>query len=114
LLNTGGIGEIREADEGGNRIVKQAVLRVEIPEMASIIRGICRGSIEWENEPYFGTMIPKKVDGLDMTKFDLHKFYSQEQIDDYVSKLKEERIKWLERFSGLNAAIKAAVEQRTM
>jgi len=38
-LNTGGVGERREEGKNGNKILKQAVLRVEIPEMAAIIRG---------------------------------------------------------------------------
>lgn len=77
LINTGGVGEIREETEEGIRVDKQKVTRVEIPEMAAIIRGIARGNIEWEPEPYFGVQVPKKVEGVDMTKFDLAKFYSQ-------------------------------------
>ncbi|MBU2617241.1 MAG: hypothetical protein KKI07_00995 [Euryarchaeota archaeon] len=52
-------------------MVKQKVTREEIPEMSVIIRGIARGNIEWEDEPYFGVRVPKKVEGVDMTKFDL-------------------------------------------
>jgi len=40
-----------------------------------------------------------------MTKFDLSKFYSQEQINFYVDKLKRERREWLKRFEDLNPAI---------
>jgi len=104
LLNTGGVGERRE-EEGGNKVLKQAVLRVEIPEMAAIIRGITRNAIEWEPDPYFGTFVPRKVNGVQMKKFDLSNFYSQDQIDAYVKKLKEERVKWLNGFEGLNPAI---------
>ncbi|GAH60980.1 unnamed protein product [marine sediment metagenome] len=48
LLNTGGVGEIIDKAADGTKVVKQKVLRVEIPEMASIIRGIARDTIEWE------------------------------------------------------------------
>ena len=103
LLNTGGVGENRKEDKN-NEILRQAV-RVEIPEMAAIIRGIVRGSIEWEHNPYFGSLVPKTVNRVQMTKFDLSEFYSQEKINAYVNKLKEERLKWLKRFEGLNPTI---------
>ena len=40
---------------------KQKALRVAIPEMAAIIRGIVRGTVEWRREPGFGTEVPTKV-----------------------------------------------------
>jgi len=104
LLNTGGVGEVRKKDNDGNKIVRQA-LRVEIPEMAAVIRGIVKDSIEWKHEPSFGTLVPKEVNGVQMSKFDLSEFYSQEQINAYVNKLKEERLEWLKRFENLNPAI---------
>jgi len=104
LLNTGGIGEIRKERDGSNKILKQAV-RVEIPEMAAIIRGIVRNSVSWKRDPYFDTLVLKKVNGVQMTKFDLSKFYSQEQINFYVDKLKRERREWFKRFEDLNPAI---------
>jgi len=109
LFNTGGAGEIRKVDNCGNKILRQAV-RVGIPEMAAIIRGIVRDSIEWKRDPYFGTLVPVKVNGVQMTKFDLSRFYSQEQINAYVSKLKEERLEWLKRFKSLDKAILNAVK----
>jgi phosphoenolpyruvate carboxykinase (ATP) len=108
LLNTGGIGEVREGGEG-NRILKQAT-RVEIPEMAAIIRGIVKNSVEWKRDPYFGTWVPRKVNGVQMTNFDQSKFYSQEQINAYVDKLKRERVEWLERFKNLDSAILSAAK----
>ncbi len=110
LLNTGGVGEILEKNEDGINVIKQKVLRVQIPEMAAIIRGIVRGTIDWKSEPYFGTMIPKTVEGVDMSKFELSKFYTGEQINFYVSKLKKERVEWLEKFKGLNPVIVNAVK----
>lgn len=73
--------------------------------MAAIIRGIVRNSVSWERDPYFDTLVPKKVNGVQMTKFDLSKFYFQEQINFYVDKLKRERREWLKRFEDLNPAI---------
>jgi phosphoenolpyruvate carboxykinase (ATP) len=104
LLNTGGVGEIRENGTDDNKILKKA-LRVEIPEMAAIIRGIVRNSVGWTRNPYFDTLMPININGLQMCKFDLSKFYTQEQIDTYVNKLKKERLEWLKKFKNLNPAI---------
>ncbi|MGB9671688.1 MAG: phosphoenolpyruvate carboxykinase [Candidatus Bathyarchaeales archaeon] len=106
LLNTGGVGEIRS--ENDNSVVREA-LRVEIPEMAAIIRGIVRKSIEWEYYPTFDTYVPKRANGIQMSKFDPSRFYSQEQMDSHVKKLKMERIEWLKQFQNLNPAIIKAV-----
>ncbi len=108
LLNTGGVGEIRE--EGvSNKVLKQA-LRVEIPEMAAIIRGIVRNSVEWKQNSYFETLVPKGVNGVHMANFDPSKFYSREQINAHVNKLKKERVEWLKRFKNLNSAILSVVK----
>jgi phosphoenolpyruvate carboxykinase (ATP) len=107
LLNTGGVGEIRE-EGGSNKVLKQA-LRVEIPEMATIIRGIVRNSVEWKQDSYFETLVPKSVNGVHMANFDPSKFYSREQMNAHVNKLKKERVEWLKRFKNLNPAIMGAV-----
>lgn len=109
LLNTGGVGEMVEKNNDGEKVVKQNVTRVEIPEMAAIIRGIVRGTIEWKVDSNFDVLVPKKVDGVDMTKFDLSKFYSKDQIASYVSQLKGERIAWLEQFKELDPAVIASI-----
>ena len=80
-LNTGGVGEILEVDERtGERIPTQQVKRVAIAEMAAIIRGIVREEIEWEDEPIWGTQLPKAVEGVTLDSFNPHHFYTQEQI----------------------------------
>lgn len=110
LLNTGGVGEIIETMEDGTKVVRQKVTRVEIPEMAIIIREIARGSIEWVKEPYFNTLVPKEVEGIDIHKFDLNRYYTQAEIEYYVNTLKKERIEYLEKFSKLDPAIVNAIK----
>ena len=44
--------------------------------MAALIMKITRDNIEWEDEPYFGVQTPKKVEEVEMTRFDIAKFYS--------------------------------------
>lgn len=109
-LNTGGVGEIVLRAEDGTKIVKQKVVRVEIPEMASIIRGIARGEIEWADDPHFGTKIPTSVPSVDLKRFNLTRYYSPEQISYYAQSLRKERVEYLSKFTNLNPAIAATVK----
>jgi phosphoenolpyruvate carboxykinase (ATP) len=109
LLNTGGVGEIMERDAQGRPVIKQKVSRIAIPEMAAIIRGIVRNTIEWQKEAQFGTMVPKQVEGADLGKYDPARFYTKEQAADYVQRLKDERRKYLAGFPGLNPAVVKAL-----
>ncbi|MHA1784213.1 MAG: phosphoenolpyruvate carboxykinase [Candidatus Helarchaeota archaeon] len=109
-INTGGVGEIIENDAEGNKIYIKKVARIEIWEMSSIIRGIVRDSIEWEKEDDFGTMIPTKVEGMDISKYDPKRYYTKEQYDRYVRDLKRERKQYLDKFENLNPAIKNALK----
>ena len=109
LLNTGGVGEIMERDSDGNPIIKQKTLRVEIPEMSSIIREIARGTIVWEQDPHFGTLMPAQAGGVDIGKFCLENFYSKEQATEYAESLKQSRREWISRFSDLQKEIAQAL-----
>lgn len=108
LLNTGGVGEIMESTPEG-KMVKQKVHRVQIPQMAAIIRAIALDAIEWRRDPAFGYEVPKSVPGVDLDEFDLKQFYSAEQIKEMVSKLRQERQEWLAQFRRLDPAIVQAV-----
>jgi phosphoenolpyruvate carboxykinase (ATP) len=112
LLNTGGVGEIMTRDNRGRKEIKQPATRITIPEMASMLRGIVRNSIEWQEDPYFGTEVPAKVQGLDISKFDLSRFYTKKQIGEYARALKEERQKYLASFSELNPKVAKAFAQK--
>ena len=94
-----------ERDSKGHPIIKQKVLRVEIPEMSSIIRGIARGLVKWEHDPYFDTLRPAWIEGVDINKFALDRFYSTDQIRKYVADLKESRKEWLSKFPELRSEI---------
>ncbi len=110
LLNTGGVGEIMEKKPDGTKVVRQKVRRVQIPEMSTLIRGIVRNSIEWQEDPLFSTQIPKAVDGLDMSQFALEKFYPKEQIEQMAKTLTEERVAYLEKYPTLNPQIRNTIK----
>ncbi len=105
LLNTGGIGEIREEGEDGIPLIKQGVTRVQIPEMAAIIRGIAQGTIEWGENALWRVQVPKKVEGADISRFDLHRFYLPATIERLSTQLKRDRVAYLEQFPNLDPAI---------
>jgi len=106
-LNTGGVGELMRVVNGRKEILRK-VERVQIPEMAAIIRGICRNTITWKRDPYFGVLVPESVEGVDMSRFDPTKFYQDDQIEEMVTALKRERQEYLGRFPGLHPDIIAA------
>lgn len=109
LLNTGGVGEVARMEKG-KRVVTQEVLRVEIPEMAAIIRGIARDTVRWDRHPYWDLQVPAEVDGVDMGKFELDRFYEVSQVQTMVETLRKERREYLKGFAGLQPEIvKAAI-----
>jgi len=110
LINTGGVGEIREKQPDGPSRVKREVMRIQIPETSALFRSVVRGSVKWRKEPYFGMEAAEEIEGVDIRKFDPASFYSQEEIDRYVDELKRERREYLEQFSGLAPAIIKAAE----
>ena len=73
-----------------------------------MIRGILRNSMEWGEDTLFGTEVPVAVEGVDISKYDLSNFYTDEQIEEYATRLKEERRAHLASFPGLNPRIMEA------
>ena len=110
LINTGGVGEIREKQADGATRIKREVMRIQIPETSALFRSVVRGSLKWRKDPYFGMEVPDEIEGVDIRKFDPTSFYSQAEIDRYVEELKRERHEYLEQFSDLDPAIIKAAE----
>jgi phosphoenolpyruvate carboxykinase (ATP) len=110
MVNTGGVGEVREKQPDGSYRVKREVLRIQIPETSALFRSVVRGAAEWTREPYFGTEVPQEIEGVDIRKFDPASFYSQAEIERYVAELKRERREYLEQHPGLDPAIIKAAE----
>ena len=99
--NTGGIGEILEEYMEGTtkkkRLIRK-VARVPINLMAAIQRGDLRGSNKYE-KGILGTEEIVSCAGTDLSEYDPRKFYSQEQIDNYLVDIVDGRIKFTEEIS---------------
>ena len=50
-----------------------------------------------------------QIPGVDLSRFDLNSYYSEEQIQELSKELKAERLKWLSQFRHLNRDIISAL-----
>ncbi len=113
--NTGGIGEIiEEYEENGQkkkRLVRK-VSRVPINLMARIQRGDLRGTNRYEKD-ILGTKEIKACEGQNLDEYDIRKFYSEEQINHYISDLVQGRRAFTEEIAdqGLREEILYAAER---
>lgn len=110
MLNTGGVGELVEHGLDGARRVARKVTRVQIPEMAAIIRGIARGTVTWQEDPEWMVESLTRVDDVDISRFDVHSHYDQDKIDSLIAGIRLDRAVYVQQFLGLNPQIKAAAE----
>lgn len=109
-LNTGGLGEIIENHPNGVKVFKRKVQRVEIPEMSAIIRGIVRGTNKWVKDKYWNLEVPAFVEGMDLSRYNVEKFYEVDSIINQVSDLRCERVAYIEKFNTLDKVIIKAAE----
>ncbi len=110
MLNTGGVGEIVEHALDGTRRVRQKVTRVRIPEMATIIREIARGTVKWREDPDWMVETPEHVNDVDIGRFRLARHYDQSRIDPLVASVRMERAAYARQFAGLDPSIRSAAE----
>lgn len=111
--NTGGMGEIIEqADSGGPKKIVRKTERVPINTMAAIQRGDLRGTNVYADS-MFGTEVIVSAEGTDLSQYDPNKYYSREQIDNYLRDLVNGRRKFTEGVAeeGLMPEIMRAAEQ---
>jgi phosphoenolpyruvate carboxykinase (ATP) len=110
LINTGGVGEVREKLPSGGSRIKREVLRIQIPETSAIFRAIARGRVKWQRSAQFGVEVPTEVEGMDIDKFDPANFYSEAELGELVADLVRERRQHIEQFPALEAAVAKACE----
>ncbi len=115
MYNTGGMGEIIETSlENGiarKRMVRKTD-RVPLSLMAAIQRGDLRGTNTY-TPGILGTLSIAAVEGRPLDEYDVHKFYSQEEIDFYIKELVDGRRKYTETIAseGLRPEIIRAAEK---
>lgn len=113
--NTGGLGEIIETHEENGQQKKRLVRKVKripISLMAQIQRGDLRGTNQYERG-ILGTKEIKVCEGKSLDEYDIHNFYSEEQIQHYIKDLVEGRRAFTEEISseGLREEILYAAER---
>lgn len=113
--NTGGMGEIIETSEENGKEKKRLVrkvARVPISLMSQIQRGDLRGTNSYE-KGRLGTKEIKLAEGKSLDEWNVNKFYSEEQIQNYIKDLVEGRRKFTEEVSeeGLRNEVLYAAER---
>jgi len=61
-------------------------------------------------DEFWGYDVPVEIQGLDMSRFDLNNYYSEERIQALRQALKKERLSWLSQFEGLGRDIICALK----
>jgi phosphoenolpyruvate carboxykinase (ATP) len=115
LYNTGGMGEIIESYEENGKTKKKIVRKVQrvpLDLMASIQRGDLRNTNTYK-PGLFGTNSLVAAEGKALPEWDPKKFYSDEQIANFVLELIAGRRKWVEEIAkeGLKPEIVQAAER---
>ncbi len=64
-----------------------------------------RDRIVWKKDDFWGYEVPVDIPGVDMNRFDLTNYYTDEQIEELSLDLKKERLEWLSDFEHLNRDI---------
>ncbi len=98
ILNTGMVG----GAERGQKITHRDSLK--------ILEMIARDKIVWQKDEFWGYEVPVEMPGVDLNRFDLGTYYSEEQIKDLSDELKSERLEWLSQFRGLDQHIINAIK----
>jgi len=99
IMNTGCIGA--KQDFAGEKITVKVT--------TELMKAIAKDTIEWKPDPDWGYLVPARLQGIDLDKYDPVKHYSAVGYQERTEKLRKERIDWLAQFPGLEASILQAV-----
>ncbi len=98
ILNTGKIGGV---DRGQKITVRDSVKIVEM---------IAREKITWKKDEFWGYEVPVDIPGVDLNRFNLSSYYTEEQIQELSESLKQERLEWFSQFPRLDRDIINAIK----
>ena len=93
ILNTGVVGGAVR----GQKITHKDSLK--------ILEMIARDKIEWQKDGFWGYEVPVHIPGVDLERFDLTNYYTEEQVQELSENLKRERLEWLAQFHRLDRGI---------
>jgi phosphoenolpyruvate carboxykinase (ATP) len=100
ILNTGSIGA-KEGTPGD---------KISIKASTEIMKQIAKEGITWRRDPDWGYEVPETVPGVDFSRYDPRRHYSEAEYRALVDKLRAERRAWLAKFPGLDPVIPNAIE----
>ncbi|MBO7392831.1 MAG: phosphoenolpyruvate carboxykinase (ATP) [Abditibacteriota bacterium] len=110
MLNTGGVGEIVEHGLDGTKTVRRKAARIPIDETSAVIRSIARGDAEWREDPDRLLETPSRVGGMDISRYDLSRYYEQDMRDALIADMRREQAIYVGKIKGLSEKIKKAAE----
>jgi len=98
ILNTGNVGGMVRGQ------------KITIKDSVKIMEMIARDKIEWGKDDFWGYEVPLEIPGVELDRFDLKNYYSDDQIEQLSDQLKRERLSWLSQFPSLNQDIMKAIK----
>ncbi|MBA7660816.1 Phosphoenolpyruvate carboxykinase (ATP) [subsurface metagenome] len=98
VLNTGNVGGMVRGQ------------KITIKDSVKIIEMIARDKIKWGKDDFWGYEVPLEIPGVELDRFDLKNYYSDDQVEQLSDQLKRERLSWLSQFPGLNQDIMVAIK----
>jgi phosphoenolpyruvate carboxykinase (ATP) len=99
ILNTGVVGGMVRGQ------------KITIKDSVKIVEMIAKDKIKWARDDFWGYEVPSEIPGVELDRFDLKNYYSDDQIDELTKELKRERVNWLSQSPSLNPDILGALNR---
>ena len=93
LLNTGRVGGVARGQ------------KITVRDSVKIIEMVARDKVVWKKDDFWGYDVPVEIPGVDLARFDLSSYYSEDKVAEMSRDLKQERLEWLSQFHGLTPDI---------
>ena len=84
--------------------------KIRIADSVKIIEMIARDQVKWAKDDFWGYDVPTEIPDIDMDRFDLRRYYLDDDIRTLSGELRRERIEWLKEFPELEPEIAAVLE----
>ena len=84
--------------------------KIRIQDSAAVIREIARSGVVWRRDAYWGYEVPESIPGLDLSRYDERRFYTDGELAALRETLRAERVAWLARFTDLDPVIAGTIK----